>query len=90
MVELGYPKKLINLSRMTLSHVRVRVRIRNKLSEPLKTVGTSVAKRYSSTYFLSDVIVFVDLRRKVNIAVDSLEVFSIHLERMARWSVSRQ
>ena len=56
----------------------------------MKTVVTPVAKRYSSTYFLSDVIVTVDLRPKVNKAVDSLEVFSIHLERMARWSVSRQ
>ena len=58
--------------------------------EFLKTVVTPVAKRYSSTYFLSDVIVTVDLRPKVNKAVDSLEVFSIHLEPMARWFVSRQ
>ena len=56
----------------------------------MKTVVTSVAKRYSSSYFLSDINVTVDLRPKVNKAVDSLEVFSIHLERMARWSVSRQ
>lgn len=33
MVELGYPKKLIDLSRMTLSHVRARIRIRNNLSD---------------------------------------------------------
>ena len=38
MVELGYPKNLINLSRMTLSHVRARVRTRNNLSEPFEAL----------------------------------------------------
>ena len=38
MVELGYPERLINLSRMTLSHVRAKVRIRNNLSEPFEAL----------------------------------------------------
>jgi len=37
MAELGYPKKLISLSKMTLSHVRAKVRIRNNLSEEFET-----------------------------------------------------
>ena len=38
MADLGYPKKLINLSMMTLSHVRSKVRIRNNLSETFEAM----------------------------------------------------
>ena len=38
MVEFNFPSKLINLARMTLSHVRAKVRVRNNLSESFEAL----------------------------------------------------
>ena len=38
MAEFGIPKKLIDLSKLTLSHVRAQVRIRNNLSEAFEAM----------------------------------------------------